>query len=381
MLPPSESGYAARVKISQLRWTAGSGWQSDGAACDANLVLAFGDSPYFHSAECFTELRRRFPKASIAGCSSSGNVSGASITDEDVVVTAIQLERGSARIVAADVSSDSDPRAIANDLFQKLQGPDLRHVLVLSDGLRINGSEIAMGLRSGSTGVTGGLAGDAMRFGSTWVLADAPARQGRLALIGLYGALQVKSSYCAGWTEFGADRVVTRSSGNVVFEIDGQPALALYKRYLGEMAAGLPGSGMRFPLSIETDDAGHTLIRTLLAVDEQAQSLTFAGDVPQGSRCKLMRTNLDTLIESAETAAHEARPAGEAQGLCVVVSCAGRRVVLGQLADEELEVVQRHLGSRMKLAGFYSYGELAPLPDVPECHLHNQTMSLTTVCE
>lgn len=374
-------GYDARVKISQLRWTAGTGWQSDGKPCDANLVLTFGDSPYFQSPACFAELRQRFPKASIAGCSSSGNVSGPMITDEDVVATAIQFEHGSARLVSADVPTGTDPAALAANLVGQLQAADLRHVLVLSDGLRINGSEIAIGLRTGQTRATGGLAGDAMRFGSTWVLADAPAQQGRLALIGLYGALHVKSSYCAGWTEFGAERIVTKSAGNVVYEIDGQPALALYKRYLGDMAAGLPGSGMRFPLSIVTDAAGHSLIRTLLAVDEAAQSLTFAGDVPQGSRCKLMRTNLDTLIESAKTAAHEALPAGQADGLCVVVSCAGRRVVLGQLADEELEVVQNHMGPGMHLAGFYSYGELAPMTDLPECHLHNQTMSLTTVCE
>jgi hypothetical protein len=254
-------------------------------------------------------------------------------------------------------------------------------VLVLSEGLHANGSEIALGLGIGGTTVTGGLAGDAMRFGSTWVMADAPAQQDQLALIGLYGDVRVKSAYCAGWTDFGAERIVTRSTGNVVFEIDNQPALALYKRYLGDMAAGLPGSGMRFPLNILTDGGGHGLIRTLLAVDESAQSLTFAGDVPQGSRCKLMRTNLDTLIESAQNAAQEASPAGTDEGLCLIVSCAGRRVVLGQIADEELEQVQRMMGPGMKLAGFYSYGELARLANVPACHLHNQTMSLTTICE
>jgi hypothetical protein len=116
-------------------------------------------------------------------------------------------------------------------------------------------------------------------------------------------------------------------------------------------------------------------------VNEATQSLTFAGDVPQGSRCKLMRTNLDNLIESADIAAQEARPKSSAQGLCVVVSCVGRRIVLGQLTEEELEAVERHAGAGMKLTGFYSYGELAPVGDVLQCHLHNQTMSLTTIQE
>ncbi len=174
---------------------------------------------------------------------------------------------------------------------------------------------------------------------------------------------------------------MTKSVGNVVSEIDGQPALALYKKYLGDLASSLPASGMRFPLNILTQEGDHALIRTLLAVNEATQSLTFAGDVPQGSRCKLMRTNLDNLIESADIAAQEARPKSSAEGLCVVVSCVGRRIVLGQLTEEELEAVERHAGAGMKLTGFYSYGELAPVRDVLQCHLHNQTMSLTTIQE
>jgi hypothetical protein len=174
---------------------------------------------------------------------------------------------------------------------------------------------------------------------------------------------------------------VTKSIGNVVSEIDGQPALALYKKYLGDLASSLPGSGMRFPLNILSQDGDFSLIRTLLAVNEDAQSLTFAGDVPQGSRCKLMRTNLDNLIESADIAAQKARPKTSDAGLCVVVSCVGRRIVLGQLTEEELEAVERHAGAGMKLTGFYSYGELAPVGDVLQCHLHNQTMSLTTIQE
>lgn len=369
------------MKIARHRWNSDKGWHGDTDLPEANLVLAFGDHDHFHSHACYAELRQRFPKAHIAGCSSSGNVAGTTITDRDVVATAIQLERGTTRMVSGTIEPGADLKSMASGLMKQLQSADLRHVLVLSEGLRANGSEIAMGLNLGDTTITGGLAGDAMRFGSTWVMTDAPAQQGKLALIGLYGDIRVKNAYCAGWTDFGAERIVTRSAGNVVFEIDNQPALALYKRYLGDMAAGLPGSGMRFPLNILTDGGGHALIRTLLAVDESAQSLTFAGDVPQGSRCKLMRTNLDTLIESAQIAAQEASPAGTDEGLCLIVSCAGRRVVLGQIADEELEQVQRMMGPGIKLAGFYSYGELARITNVPACHLHNQTMSLTTICE
>ncbi len=363
-----------------LRWTPASGWSGDGGLADAQLVLVFGEHAHFRDAACFTELRARFPKAILFGCSSSGTVHGAEITDGDVVATAVHFERGRVQMVSASVGPEDDARAVARALAAKIAGPDLRHALILCDGLSINATQLALGLSESGVPVTGGLAGDADRFISTWVMADAPAQRNQVALVGISGDVAIKSTYCTGWTEFGAERLVTRSAGKVVHEIDGQPALALYKRYLGDLAATLPASGMRFPLSIVTQDGKHTLTRTLLAVNEAEQSLTFAGDVPQGSRCRLMRTNLESLVESADEAAREASE-GEGSGLAMIFSCVGRRIVLGQLAEEELEAVQRRMGPRMPLAGFYSYGEIAPILGFQACDLHNQTMCLTTIRE
>jgi len=365
----------------RLHWKADTGWNQGGVLPDAHLVLVFADNDYFHTKACFDELRGRFPVAHIVGCSSAGNVDGIEISDGDVVATAVRLDRGKVRLVSATAPQGANTRVLANGLMAQLQSEDLRHVLVFSEGLHINGSELALGLNSFGVPVSGGLAGDGERFGSTWVMSDGVALRDCVALLGIFGDLQVICSHGAGWTEFGAERIVTRSIGNVVSEIDGQPALALYKKYLGEMAKDLPSSGMRFPLSIRLDEEGHSLIRTLLAVSEQAQSLTFAGDVPQGSRCKLMRTNLESLIESAGIAATESQPALYSHGLCLVVSCVGRRIVLGQIAEEELEAVQSVMGGGIQLSGFYSYGELAPFKDFMKCSLHNQTMSLTLIQE
>ena len=366
---------------STLRWTAGSGWSGDGGPAEPQLVLVFGEHGHFRDARCFTELRERFPSACLFGCSSAGTVHGVEITDGDVVATAVRFERSRVRLVSAAVPPGGDAAGAARSLAASLAAPDLRHVLVLCDGLSVNGTQLALGLSACGVPVTGGLAGDADRFTSTWVMADGPACRDHVALLGIYGGATVRNAYSTGWTEFGAERLVTRSVGKVVHEIDGQPALALYKRYLGDLAHSLPASGMRFPLSIVTQDGGHTLTRTLLAVDEAEQSLTFAGDVPQGSRCRLMRTNLDNLVESAEAAAQDPAFAGAGDGLAIIFSCVGRRIVLGQLAEEELEAVQRRLGPRVRLAGFYSYGEIAPVRGLVSCDLHNQTMCLTVVRE
>jgi hypothetical protein len=371
------------MQISQIRWSKNTGWeQSPGSVTSAELVLAFADDEHFHTEACFKELRELFPRAHIIGCSSSGSVGGVEISDGDVVATAVKLERSSIRIASVDIEPGKGAEELGARLMQQLAAPELRHVFVLSDGLQVNGSDLAHGLNQAGIPITGGLAGDGARFGKTWVMADGPAKSGQIVAMGFYGNVTIKSGCFAGWEEFGAERVVTKSTGNVVFEIDGQPALALYKKYLADQAKDLPASGLRFPLSIQANKTEKALIRTLLAVDEAVNSLTFAGDVPQGYLCKLMRTNLDSLIDNAGLAAEAAQSDTHRDaGLCLVVSCVGRRLVMGQLTEEELDAVQEKLGAETTITGFYSYGELAPFSDILKCQLHNQTMTLTTIYE
>lgn len=324
-----------------------------------------------------------FPAAHIVGCSSSGSVHGTRISDGDIVVTTVGFDRGRIRLVREEVTPGVDLQALAAGMMDELKAADLRHAFVLSDGLSVNGSDLASGLNNAGISVTGGLAGDGTRFSSTWVMADAPAAQNLVALIGFFGDLEARSGCVAGWHEFGAERLVTRSRGNVVYEIDYKPALTVYTKYLGDMAKDLPSSGLRFPLSIRVSAQDEPLIRTLLAVDAGAQSLTFAGDVPQGSFCRLMKTDVDALIDGSGMAAAAAKSsvADGKSSLCLVVSCVGRRMVLGQLTEEELDIVRARIGPGAAIAGFYSYGELAPFSNVVRCQLHNQTMTLTTLNE
>ena len=369
------------MQIAQISWSGGWSPTPDFSA-SADLVLVFADHAFFQSEACFDELRGLFPHAHVAGCSSSGSILGAKISDGNVVATVVQLDNASVRLKSVDLNPGDDVQELGARLMAELAAPDLRHAFIVSDGLQVNGSELAKGLNQAGIPVTGGLAGDSTRFGTTWVMADAPARAGRIAALGFYGAIAIKSGCFSGWDEFGAERVVTKSVSNVVYEIDNEPALALYKKYLGEQAASLPASGLRFPLSIQANKKHKAVIRTLLAVDEAANSLTFAGDVPQGYLCKLMKTNLDNLIDNAGLAADAASPdRRDAIGLCLVVSCVGRRLVMGQLTEAELEIVQEKLGDKTAITGFYSYGELAPFGEVMQCQLHNQTMTLTTLYE
>jgi hypothetical protein len=264
----------------------------------------------------------------------------------------------------------------------------LRAVLVFSDGLAVNGTALAAGLCSGlpsDVAVVGGLAGDGSRFAATWVVEGGATRAGRVCAVGLYGdALVVGHAFGTGWTGFGPERTITRSRDNVLTELDGRPALGLYKHYLGERAGELPASALLFPLTVRRgpQDAT-TLVRTVLAVDEASQSMTFAGDIPEGGRAQLMRTTMEALVRSAESAAAQAcepLPADQ-DALLLSVSCVGRRLVLCQRVDEETETVALAGGPRRTHVGFYSYGELCPSAPGRPTELHNQTMTVCAIAE
>ncbi|RJQ51925.1 MAG: hypothetical protein C4530_19405, partial [Desulfobacteraceae bacterium] len=186
-----------------------------------------------------------------------------------------------------------------------------------------------------------------------------------------------------GWDPFGPERLVTRSKGNVLYELDGQSALELYKRYLGEHAKELPASGLLFPLNMRTAESDSGVVRTILAVDEADQSMTFAGDVPEGAHVRLMKANFDHLVDGAIGAAQTSYEAigSRSPELAILISCVGRKFILKQRVEEEVEGVQEVLGADTVLTGFYSYGEICPSAPRANCELHNQTMTITTFAE
>lgn len=370
----------------QIQWNEKNGWSThdDSLASKRDLVLVFFDHPECVKGVWFDELRALYPHAIIAGCSTSGSICGTEISDNNAVATAISFEKSRVRCVSGVAADFATTQVMGESLGKELLEEDLRHIFILSDGLLINGSDLARGLASvlpEGINITGGLAGDGTRFGATYVIANQAAQSNTVAMIGFYGeTLHSKTGCFAGWEEFGPERTITRATGNVLYEIDGKPALELYKSYLGEFAADLPGSGLRFPISIRPDADSAPIIRTLLAVNEEDQSLTFAGDTPQGELCRLLKTNMDSLIEHAGMAAQASYAEHEGEFLVLMVSCVGRRLVLGQLCEEELEIAQEALGESAIMSGFYSYGELSAFGE-SRCSLHNQTMTLVSIYE
>lgn len=388
------------MKIEQSKWTRTSGWTPASPARmnpDAQLALVFGAPGVLQDRERFEAVARAYPRAHVFGCSTAGEICGTAVSDDALVVTAVRFDHTHLKAAQVDLEEIGDGRQAGGRLAQALpsvipagepgEGERLTHVLVLSDGLKVNGSALALGLSErlpDGIAVTGGLAGDGPRFEQTLVYRDHHPQPAVVSALGLYGSrLRVGVGSLGGWDPFGPERLVTRSKANVLYELDGHSALGLYKKYLGDHAAGLPAAGLLFPLSVRTRAGETGVVRTILAVDEAEQSMTFAGDVPAGAYARFMKANFDRLIDGAIGAA---RTSFEAVGsvppeLAILISCVGRKLVLKQRVEEEVEGVREILGAGTVLTGFYSYGEVCPFVPGARCELHNQTMTVTTLLE
>jgi hypothetical protein len=350
---------------------------------DNTLVVAFGAPDLEKAKPHLDELVLQFPRSHVIGCSTAGEIHGTQIHDGAVSVAVARFEDTQLMSASVEVPSAEDSFSSGEALIEKLARPDLRAVFVLSEGLHVNGSRLIGGMnRRAADGVviTGGLAGDGSRFGKTWVLSSGHIRDKTVAAIGFYGSrFVVGHGSKGGWDQFGLHRVVTRAEKNVLYELNGKPALAVYKDYLGTLSNGLPATALLFPLAIhQAKDDEEPIVRTVLSIDEAKQSLTFAGDIPEGARVQLMRADFDRLIEGASEAAKLTRAieCEDGDSLSIAISCVGRRLVLGERAEEEVESALDALPKGTKLVGFYSYGELSPLA-TGTCELHNQTMTLT----
>lgn len=365
---------------------------STGLAASADLVLAFGATGILDDPQAFDALRRLYPSACIVGCSTGGEILNDAVQDDSLVITAAAFQTSRVREAHVTIREGEGSHTTGARLARALlnQGPNrqpLVHVLVLADGVHLNGSSFIRGVGAElprDVSVTGGLAADGEHFERTPLWANGMLGAPGALAVGFYGNdLQVGYGAVGGWNCFGPDRLVTRSEGNVLYSLDDQSALSLYKQYLGPHAEQLPASGLLFPLGIRSANGTHELVRSTLGIDEEAQSITFAGDVPEGAHVRFMKTNIERLIDGAVGAAEEAKT--QMQGiptqLALLISCVGRKWVMKQRTEEEIESVQDELGPQARLTGFYSYGEIAPTQQQLHCDLHNQTMTITTLAE
>ncbi|HLC50730.1 MAG TPA: FIST N-terminal domain-containing protein [Candidatus Nanoarchaeia archaeon] len=380
------------MKMEQRKWTQDSGWTDSSKSSmegTSQFVLVFGGTKVLKEQKHFDSIKSFYPSADIVLCSTAGEILDTEVLDDSIVLTAVSFNSTKLKFAEAEISNAEESHESGKKLAESLDKNGLVHVMIFSDGLKVNGTSLVKGLLKSlpsNVSVTGGLVGDGANFKETLVGLNAAPRQGRIVAIGFYSKnLKVGYGSLGGWDNFGPERMITKSKNNVLYELDGKPALHLYKEYLGEQAKGLPGTGLLFPLSLrmKTDKGESEIVRTILAVDEKEQSMTFAGDMPEGTYAKLMKANFERLIDGASGAASMSKESiGEEAELAILVSCIGRKLVLKERVEEEIEAVRETVGKKAAIIGFYSYGEICPTAaSEKQCQLHNQTMTITTFRE
>lgn len=377
------------MKTVQLVKHKNSDWKYIGQEIKLNapLVLVLGNRYMLEDANIYQDIKTLFPDGQIVFGSTCAEISSNDVNQQSITITAIEFEKSTFVIKTSNIKNNNqDSYKVGQDLIQQLPKDNLKHVFVISEGSFVNGSKLTQGMNSVTQNnllITGGLCGDDDRFEKTIAGYNENPKEGQLIAIGFYGdTLEVTFSIYGGWTPFGPERVVTKSDDNILFELDGQPALDLYKTYLGDKAKDLPGAALLYPLNVKVQIDDQPIVRSILNIDETNNSVILAGDIPENAKVQLMMTNVDNIANASERAAKQAMNLRQNKPeLAMLVSCIGRKLVLDQRVEEEVEEVIEVIGQDTTISGFYSYGEIAPFDGEISCQLHNQTMTITLISE
>lgn len=350
-----------------------------------NLVLCFGSKEMLNTEDIYDLVKSKFSNADIVFCSTAGEIYQDEVLDNSLVLAALHFEKTKHTTASVNCKDFPNTFAAAIALAQKLPKKDLKYVLLISDGSLVNGSELTKGFSSQfdkNILITGGLAGDGPNFVSTLTGLNAPPKEGAIVAIGFYGDnLKITHGSQGGWDIFGLEKRVTNSSANILVELENQNALDLYKKYLGSEAEKLPGAALLYPLSVIIPGTEKPVVRTILSINEEEKTMRFAGDIPVGSRVRFMKANFERLTMAASEAAEITTTQGTFPDFSLLISCVGRKLVLGDNTAEEVKAVSKTFNNKTVLAGFYSYGEISPFNEGGNCQLHNQTMTITSFYE
>ncbi len=324
----------------------------------------------------------------IVGCTTYGEISGTGFSSGSAVLGGIATDRIDFHIASAKRLS-FNTEAAGRELAGKL--PDsVRYVQVFSDGLTGNGSAILRGMSSRlgeNVIICGGAAADSDRFLRTWQFYGPELLSDAVVAIGFSGDFKIGLGVQSGWSPIGIARHVTRSSGHVLYELDGQPALDVYKRFFGKHVEKLPMVGIEYPLCLldrsdplENPDYS-IILRASVSVNPQEGSVSFSGEIPEGSMVRLTCGDPKSTLEAAERAARMALlDLGDCDpALVFFFSCMARRIVLGRRIQEEAERVRGQIGIEVPLLGFYTYGEFCPTKRGGPNLIHNETATISVL--
>ena len=378
------------VQVVTTFYTHQQGWHTPLPALDSpqTLVLVFSEPDVQRYETAISELQAHYPQSLITGCSALAGIVDHKLMENGLLVSILQFQNTTLAITAVKINNMEDSWRAGQHIAKKLQQADLAGLLLFTDGINANSTELLAGINSvieqKRVNIAGGIASDKMQFEQTWVLYQGKFYTNLACGIGFYGSsFQLRTYAKDGFKPFGPERKVTRAEKNTLYEIDNMPALQLYREYLGENAKNLPHIALNYPFAVWDNDRENYRVRVPIDIDESTQSIKFIADIPDTSSTQLMYGTFDNLIEGAEEAANDlmSTMSTDRPVFVLAISCAARRLILAEDTAQELEATFNRLPPGSQQLGFYSYGELAQHSPNSCCHLHNETMTLTVIYE
>jgi hypothetical protein len=377
------------MQIEQKKWTPEKTWETLRSdlkeSKEYQLVFVFGSRTLLSSIGFYDEIRNCYPKAQIMMNSTSGEIIDTQVNDDTISLTAIRFDNTKLKTISVNISDYSNSESAGQFIAQSLTPSNITNILVFADGQLVDGKKLVLGLENrikNPVVISCGLANKGNKFQKTLLGLNEQPCTGKIIAVGFYGEhLTVSHGRMDGWEEFGNEIQITKSNKNTIIELNHEPALKIYSQFVNKHMPSSEGQSLLFPVSIKSNDTQPSVYRKIKSINEDEKSITFDGDVPEGSYIKMMRANFDSLINGASAAANKSAKSIPKPDLAIVISNIGRKIILSKRIEEEVEVIREVLGESTAITGFYSYGDISFSQRDAKSEFNNQSMTITTMLE
>ena len=320
----------------------------------------------------------------VFGSTTAGEIVDSEVMEKSTVVMLLNVNKAHYKIF---FEASPHTYKVANDLglFAKASFAN-PSVMVISSGLTIDAEQIINGFKDADKTIPlyGGLAGDDLTMKASYVFTNNQETSTGLIGLALDGdKINVKGLATSGWDNIGIEKTITKSTGNIVYTIDDEPAVDVFVKFfqftesVDNTAEIIAQNFAQYPLQLKKEN-GNTVLRAPLMVDIESRALIFAGGIPQGSKVKFSVQPGFDLIEKTTNRINSLKPAIPEADALIMFSCKARHMALGPMTGDEAGMI-RGLWNK-PLIGFFTYGEIGAAID-SECDFHNETCSMVILKE
>jgi hypothetical protein len=328
-----------------------------------------------------------FPNLELIGCTTDGEISSILGCVEDSI-TLILFYSDTLEIMAGMGKCLSlNPLQTAIDAVGQAEEKMTNKstfCITLAESVTVGGVSVINALKSrlgDEFPIFGGLAADQWSMKKTYQFYKREILTDTILVLLFSGNIIFSSGLASGWTPIGHKKKTTKVDHNIVYEVDQEPILDFYNRYVGGDYKRVP---TEYPLAVfPNENSEKYYIRSPYTFNEKDRSVTFFGDVPENVVVQLVSGSIEKMSMASESALKEAIEAykGNKPEAALVFTCSARKAILGLKVDKEYHYLQKNMPDHFPICGFYTYGEICPLENGRESYFHNGTIAVLLIGE